>query len=296
MDMQLELVVPIYKDGELIENVFEFTEKLVDRLKRDISLCIVVDGDEDGSSSLFKLQKEKFKKIKSRAVILSRNFGVGPAIKAGIATSEAEITIVFGADLQEPLELFEKFYIELTQNHYHLVLGSRISRRESFISRSFSKLFWILMRVLVSRKIPSGGFDIFASTKKFNEVLVEINLKNSNILAELLSLGFESKYIEFHREIRKKGVSKWSFYKKLKLAFNTFFLFSTLVYKIIILMNFLLLTIMILTYFYFLQFAITILVLFLIIILNFNIFIFYLQRIFKNQNSLPLYIIQDIIK
>jgi dolichol-phosphate mannosyltransferase len=56
--------------------------------------------------------------------------------------------------------------------------------------------------------------------------------KNTNITAQIDWLGFSRQYIEFDRKQRRLGKSTWSFGKKLRLFFDSFYGFTDLPIRI----------------------------------------------------------------
>lgn len=218
------LIIPIYKNEP---NVPFLLETLRD-LARDIAaleVVFVVDGSPDDSWALLKalLPEEPYP---SRLVLLSRNFGSSSAIRIGLKFAQGEHIAVMAADLQEPPHLIKTFFEVLKSDEADIVAGQRIGRKDPFVSRIFSKLYWLMYRYFINREIPQGGVDVFACNKKVADVLVEIREHHSYISILLFWVGFRRKFIPYERRERQQGKSAWTFQKKVHLFLDTIFSFS----------------------------------------------------------------------
>src|SRR5207247_8207050 len=100
------------------------------------------------------------------------------------------------------------------------------SKSDPILSRIYSYLFYKLFRFFVLPEYPKKGFDCFLINRKQNDMIVRMNEKNSHLTAQIIWLGYKQQYIYYHRRERGIGKSRWTFFKKFKLAFDTFFGFS----------------------------------------------------------------------
>nr|HMT12065.1 glycosyltransferase [Ignavibacteria bacterium] len=131
------------------------------------------------------------------------------------------------ADLQDPPELIPQMYDEwIAGGKRDLVLCVRQSRSDPFLSKMFSAMFYKIFRALVLPDYPKTGFDLCMINKQQAQILVDMDEKNSHLTVQIIWLGFGRRFLNYHRRERKHGKSRWSFFKRLKLAFDTFFGFS----------------------------------------------------------------------
>ena len=89
-------------------------------------------------------------------------------------------------------------------------------------------MFWSLYRRFVDRRVPRGGVDSFACTKKVRDVLVSLPEASSNLIGLLFWVGFNRAMVSYPREARKSGRSGWTLARRLRYAFDTAFAFSDL--------------------------------------------------------------------
>lgn len=221
------LVVPVYKNAENIAPLLQACERLNTELDRALELVFVVDGSPDASHALLRegLSRAGFR---ARLVLLSRNFGSFAAIREGLAAATGPSFAVMAADLQEPPELMISFFQALATEPVDLVIGTRESRADPWLSRLSSSVFWSLYRRFIDRNMPSGGVDVFGCNVAFRDRLLTLAESNSSLVGLLFWLGYRRKVIGYARQPRMAGRSAWTLRKKLKYLFDSLFAFSDL--------------------------------------------------------------------
>jgi len=218
------LLVPMFRSWDHVDLLFTFVNKLNQEVAGGVSLTIVIDGCDQSEKKV----REAIHKVDTmvRLVVLSRNFGVGPALRAGMREQRECFTIAFGSDLQEPRDLFVNFAEELVEGSIDFVLGQRTSRDDPFFSIIFAKIYWTINRLFIFKDSPKGGFDVYGCNSTARSALVSLEEHNTNITSQVLWLGFRRKFILFTRISRAEGKSTWSFRKKLGLFFDSIYSFS----------------------------------------------------------------------
>ena len=219
------LVVPLFKSWTHIEALSLYVNTLVTELDNEVSLTLVVDGCDRSEIEL--RQHLGLFLCPLRVVVLSRNFGVGPALRAAMSQQNEPFTIAFGSDLQEPVNLMYLFARELQSGSLDFVFGQRENRDDPFLDRNFSRIFWWLNKKFVFPDCPPGGFDVFGCNQVARNALVDLVEHRTNITSQMLWLGFRRKFIPFHRQSRFDGKSTWSFRKKLGLFIDSFTSFTS---------------------------------------------------------------------
>ena len=304
-----ELVVPMYKARDLIPALLVYVEQLRKKLPCAISVTFVLDGDVDETRAnlLESLQDIEFK---WKILKLSRNFGVGPALISAFESSNACVVTAFGADLQEPDDVFVQFLEVLSDPQKHIALGVRKSREDPFFARKASQIYWYLFTKFISPDLPSGGFDVCALSREARESLCSMEEKNTNITAQIDWLGFSREYVYFDRVSRKIGKSSWKLSRKIKLFMDSFYGFTELpiiflllisgtgmllssVFGLLILISWILGRISVPGYasVILLQVFSTNLILFVISLVS-----GYSTRAFENSKARPRFIVEDIVE
>lgn len=222
-----DIIIPLFNSRALIESANSYLNELQRNFPTRFQVYFVIDGDIDGS--FLSLKKELGAAIyRWKIIVLARNFGVGPAIMAGLSQSNGCMVAAIGIDLQEPPSLLSEFLNELSDENIHLALGVRRSREDPFFMKFFSGLYWRLYRRFISPSTPIGGFDAFALSQVARSHLILLKEKSTNITAQIDWLGFTRKYVEFDRIARQTGKSTWTFSRKVKLFMDSFYGFTDL--------------------------------------------------------------------
>lgn len=224
---KFSIIIPCYYNEENIPDTTQAliaNEKLFPAGELDFEYVMVDDGSKDNTF----LELEKFRNQypeKVKIVKLATNVGSYNALVAGMATATGDCNVIITADLQDPPELMVKMY-EYWKKGLKLVIANRDEREESFAKKAFANTFHWLMKNLAIKNLPDGGFDYVCFDKMVREQVVAIQEKNTNCLLLMLWLGFEFVCIPYTRRERKKGVSRWTLQKKIKLFIDSFVSFS----------------------------------------------------------------------
>lgn len=107
-----------------------------------------------------------------------------------------------------------------------VVLAVRSDRDEGAVQKFFANLYYTLMRKLVIKDMPKGGFDCYLLDRQVIKVLLMLDEKNSALTLQVLWVGFKSDKVYFHRKAREIGESRWTLSKKIKLVLDSMMSFS----------------------------------------------------------------------
>lgn len=230
------LVIPVYGNEASIGDLLDAIAGLARRLPQPLEVVFVVDGSPDRS---YALLRDALPRMPFRTQLLahSRNFGAFAAIRTGLAAARGDDVAVMAADLQEPIELIERFYDLLARDEADVVVGTRIARADPFFSRIASAAFWWLYRRLVLPQIPPGGVDVFACNRAFRTELLALGEANTSLVGQLFWLGMRRAVLPYERLARRHGRSGWSFSRKLKYLMDSVFAFSDLPVRLLILVG-----------------------------------------------------------
>jgi glycosyltransferase involved in cell wall biosynthesis len=223
---KISIVIPVYfNEQNLLDTVPRMIQLIHHNSKNYLfEIIFVDDGSKDNSLSILIDYQRKYPDI-IRVAKLSRNFGSMAAIAAGFSIANGDCVGVIAADLQDPPELFIQM-IESWEKGNKLILAVRENREDSFFERKFSNLFYKLVRKYALESYPSGGFDFLLADKQIINEINKISEKNTNIMSLIYWTGFDPVLIPYTRKKRKKGKSRWTFSKKIKLFLDTFVGFS----------------------------------------------------------------------
>lgn len=231
------IVIPIYYNESNIPYTLPRLLNLQKLLPNyDIEYIFVDDGSGDQSLSLLLDVKKQNSNIK--IIKLSKNFGSMVAIQAGIHYAHGECIGVIAADLQDPPELFVDM-LSKWEDGYKTVLAVREDRKDPWIQKLFSNLYYFLLRNAAFPDYPKGGFDFILFDRQVAKEIRQFSGKNTNIMTVIFSLGHKRYYISYTRNKRETGSSKWTFIKKINLFIDSIISFTYLPLRIMSFLGFL---------------------------------------------------------
>lgn len=222
---KIDIVLPIYFNAQSLENLFSELIKIRISLSlKSIATTYIFVDDGSKDESLAKILDFKKNEPNIKVIKLTRNFGATLCSKTGLSFCDGDAAIILAADLQDPPDLINQM-VELWLEGSKFVICERVARNDPFISKLFSKIFYIMVNKLVISNYPKGGFDLALMDKSLLPYIIN-SAKSSFTPLLAFWLGYEPKIIKYHREKRKSGKSKWTFSKKINACLDIFLSFS----------------------------------------------------------------------
>ncbi|MDA0711557.1 MAG: glycosyltransferase family 2 protein, partial [bacterium] len=234
--MDLSVVIPVYNEAT---GLTELRRRLTETLEKDqisFEVIMVDDGSQDDSRKLmveFHQTDERF-----RALFLSRNFGHQIAITAGMMHASGDTVAIMDADLQDPPEAIPTFVKKLREG-YDVVYGVRRKRKEHIFKRLAYYVFYRLLAKLSDYPIPLDSGDFCLMTRRMVDHLNRMPEKHRYLRGLRAWSGFMQTGIEYERESRYSGKSKYTVTKLFNLALDGLISFSAIPVRLIIQFGFL---------------------------------------------------------
>lgn len=222
----LEVVIPIYNEQEMMEELFSqlisFKKRLEEKVRVDFIL--VNDGSIDASLDQLIAYADQYPFVK--VINLSRNYGHQVAITTGINHSSADYVAIIDADLQDPIHLIEAMYDKALEG-YDCVYGKRIERKgESVFKKVSAKAFYYVMKKMCKVSIPRDTGDFRLISRRVVEALRQMPEIHRVTRALIPWTGYRSYALSYSREPRFAGSTKYSLRKMLSLSMDAMISFS----------------------------------------------------------------------
>jgi dolichol-phosphate mannosyltransferase len=224
MDVLCSVVVPMYNEEEVLHETYRRLTEVMKNSGVSYEIVFVNDGSRDKTYSMLNEICDKDKRVK--LLDFSRNFGHQIAITAGMDHSIGQCVVVIDGDLQDPPELIPEM-IKKWKEGYDVVYGKRISRKgESFFKKLTATVFYRFLKSMTDVNIPVDTGDFRLIDRRVCEALKHVNEKNRYVRGLVSWLGFKQTAVEFEREERFAGETKYPLKKMFKLAFDGITSFS----------------------------------------------------------------------
>lgn len=234
---KISIVIPVYCNEESLPELFKRLSDMENRFNQkniSLELIFVDDGSEDGS--LKELLKIKSQREETKIIKLTRNFGCMHALKTGFQHVTGDAFTMLSADLQDSPELIEAMVDKWLKGAKY-VIGVRASRKDPFMTKFFSFVYYKFIRLFVIKNYPLGGFDMILMDK---DLLPYFKISSKNLFAPILGywLGYKPEILHYHREKRIHGKSRWTFSKKFNSFLDSVFGYSVAPLRIFSLVGF----------------------------------------------------------
>ena len=225
---KLSAIVPCFNEEENIADFYwEFlkNQEFFDSRELEFEILFIDDGSKDGTVREVKKLHEQDTRV--RLISFSRNFGKEAAMYAGFSHAKGEYIVTMDADLQDPPSLLPEMFAGLDEG-YDSVATRRFSRKgEPPIRSFFARGFYRLMNKISKTEVVDGARDYRLMTRQVVDAILSMGEYNRFTKGIYGWVGFRTKWISFENVERKKGESKWSFWKLFLYAIDGILAFST---------------------------------------------------------------------
>ena len=219
------IIIPLYNEEEVVEECIKRVNGVCRTLDGDYEIIFVNDGSADKTVELTLAACQANPKIK--LLSFSRNFGHQIAITAGMDHAKGDAVIVMDADLQDPPEVIPKL-INRYNEGYDVVYAVRSERKgETIFKRWTSKVFYRFLRFMCNIDIPVDTGDFRLISRKVCDVMKSLTERNRYVRGLVSWVGFKQAAVEYVREERFAGETKYPLRKMLKLSMDGITSFST---------------------------------------------------------------------
>jgi dolichol-phosphate mannosyltransferase len=220
----LSVVVPIHNEQESLGPLEERLSQVLDSLGEPAEVILVDDGSTDQTPVLMALLAGRDPRYK--ILTLSRNFGHQIAITAGLDRAAGEAIVIMDGDLQDPPEVIPEL-VARWREEYDVVYAVRRRREgEPFFRRLRAALFYRLFRVVTDLDAPVDVGDFRLIDRRVLTVLNGMRERHRYLRGMVSWVGFRQTGVEYVREERYGGESKYPFAKLLQLGLNGVISFS----------------------------------------------------------------------
>ena len=244
-DIQISIIVPLFNEEQVIQESYERIKRVIEHTGKAYEIIFVNDGSTDKTEELANKICNNDSHVK--LLSFSRNFGHQMAITAGMDHACGMAVIVIDADLQDPPEVIIEM-IKEWENGYDVVYGKRIKRKgETFFKKATASIFYRVLKHMTDVEIPVDTGDFRLIDRNVCNYLKSLPERNRYVRGLISWLGFKQTGVEFIREERFAGETKYSLKKMMKFSADAITSFS---YKPLKIATFLGTTVSILSFVY----------------------------------------------
>ena len=221
----ISIIVPCYNEQEVIRMTHKRLAELdLGAYRKEI--LYIDDGSHDDTLSILNDIAREDDTVKVLA--FSRNFGHQTAVTAGTDAAAGDALVIIDADLQDPPEVIPQM-IEKWEAGYDVVYGKRTHRDGETVFKKFTAWgYYRFLRAMGGNYIPKDTGDFRLIDKKVADVLRRDMREHNRFLRGMTAwAGFSQCPVEYERDARAAGETKYTLKKMLKLAADGITAFSS---------------------------------------------------------------------
>ncbi len=221
----VSIVIPVYNEIDVLPLLYKRLADVLTAVEEDCEIVFIDDGSSDGSLPFLTDLSNTDHRV--NILSFSRNFGHQAAFAAGLQYARGLAVILMDADLQDPPELIPNF-IQEWKKGYPVVYGIRCNRQEGYFKKMLYSLHYRLLKAVSSVDMPTDSGDFSLIDRKIVDVLNQLPERKRYIRGLRSWVGFQQKGIEYDREARTKGETKYTLRKLVRLSLAGLLGFSNL--------------------------------------------------------------------
>ncbi|WP_081756834.1 glycosyltransferase family 2 protein [Gorillibacterium massiliense] len=222
--IRYSIVIPMFNEEAVIAETYKRLRLVMDEQPENYELVFVNDGSRDGTAGIVRELCKTDEHV--RLVDFSRNFGHQVAISAGMDYAQGDAIVVIDADLQDPPQVILQMIAKWKEG-YDVVYGRRLKRKgETLFKKTTAKMFYRLLRSMTNVDIPVDAGDFRLIDRKVCDVLKNLKEKNRYVRGLVSWVGFRQTSVEYVREERFAGETKYPLKKMLRFALDGITSFS----------------------------------------------------------------------
>lgn len=220
----ISVVVPCYNESNGLVQFHHRLSNAVRAAAVSAEIIYINDGSADDTIDVIKSLQNSDRRV--GAIDLSRNFGKEAALTAGIDYARGDAVIVIDADLQDPPECIPDM-VSAWRLGYDVVAMKRGDRStDTMFKRASATWFYRILSRLSDVRIPENVGDFRLLSRRAVDAIKSMPERNRYMKGLFAWVGFKTIEIEYKRDPRFVGESKWPLLKLIGLALDGITSFS----------------------------------------------------------------------
>jgi glycosyltransferase involved in cell wall biosynthesis len=212
----LSVVVPLRNEEAVLASLHRRLLAAIEGTVGGYEIIYVDDGSTDDTAAI--LARLRILNQRIGVIRLSRNFGKEQAMSAGLQHARGAAIVIIDADLQDPPELIPSMLAAWREGADVVNMRRRRRAGESWLKRVTAYGFYRVMNRLSDVPIPVDTGDFRLLSRRAVDALNSLPERNRVMKGLFAWIGFSQTTIDYDREARAAGRSKWGYWKLWNLA------------------------------------------------------------------------------
>lgn len=212
----LSLVIPVFNEEEVLKDSFARMDRAMRSTNHPYEIIYVNDGSRDHTLTILREIAKDAPQVK--VLSFSRNFGHQTAVTCGMDHAKGSALIIIDVDLQDPPELIPAMVAQWKKGA-DIVYGKRLKRKgETLFKKLTAAVYYRLLSWMSAYPIPLDTGDFRLIDRKVADEFLAMREHNRFLRGMSAWMGFNAEPIEYERQERFAGKTKYTLKKMLRLA------------------------------------------------------------------------------
>jgi dolichol-phosphate mannosyltransferase len=218
----LSVVAPVFNEEETLREFYRRTTEALAEI--DHELVLVDDGSADGTAAILEEIAAGDERV--RVLSLSRNFGHQAALTAGLDHARGDVVAMLDADLQDPPELIPQMLDEWRGGSDVVYAVRKARAGETRFKLATARWFYSLFSKLARIELEPNAGDFRLLDRHALDALLSMRERNRFLRGMSVWVGFEQSAVEYERDARFAGETKYTLGKMFRFSLDAIASFS----------------------------------------------------------------------
>jgi len=215
----ISICTPVYNEEDNVERCVAAVRELFAGALSDCDYEHIFTDNHSTDATFSRLAAIAATDPRVRVLRFSRNFGYQRSILANYKHAAGDAAIQLDCDLEDPPAIAAEF-VRLWRRGYKVVYGVRRSRIEPRVVQLARKSFYRLLAMISEDSLPQDAGDFRLIDRRVIDVLAKIHDPNIYIRGRVSAMGFSQIGVDYHRDARIAGTTKFNVWRLMSLAID----------------------------------------------------------------------------
>ena len=215
----LSICIPVFNEEKNVQNTYDVIKKILNQKLENLDYEIIFADNHSTDNTNEILEKICAQDSKVKYLRYNRNIGYDRSLLQAYINSSGDAVVSIDCDLQDSPDIIFEF-LNKWREGYDLVYGIRKKRLEGGLFTIFRRIFYLLINYFSEEKYPKDVGDFKLIDKSIVQILRNINEPYPYVRGLVYSNSKKSIGLDYNRDKRKYGESKYGFFSASKYALN----------------------------------------------------------------------------
>ncbi len=212
----VSVLIPAFNEEDNVERAYDTVKRVFANLPAyDFEIVFTDNHSTDRTFALLKDIAARDARV--RVIRFARNYGYQRSVLVAYKAARGACSVQIDCDLQDPPELIPQLLQRWEEGH-QVVYGVRRSLKDGPVTAFLRKAFYRLMRSMSEDDLPIDAGEFRLVDQVILDELQNVDDTSPYVRGLISSMGFSQVGVDYDRQARIAGTSKFPFRAMLGLA------------------------------------------------------------------------------